>query len=90
MSWTSPKWKGVVSEVASVYSPGRSRKKNAMMIMSAVASNVLAEGGRCWAMKAIRLMTWIGMGLTRPAGGSSFFHAAIVRWIRKSIFPREL
>ena len=61
-----------------------------MMIMSEVASSVDAVGGRCCAMYAIRLMTWIGIGLTRRAGGSSFFQAATIRWMRKSIFPSVL
>ncbi len=34
---TSYRVKGVDSELVSMYSPGRSRKKKAMMIMSAVA-----------------------------------------------------
>jgi len=60
-----------------------------MMIMSAVARRSSALGGRCWAMNAIRRMTEMGMGLTRLAGGSSFFQAASIREIRKSVFMAE-
>jgi len=64
-SWTSPRVKGVVSDGESVYSPGRRRKKNAMMIMSATASKKKELGGSSRAMVQIRLMTAMGMGLTR-------------------------
>jgi hypothetical protein len=36
-SWTSARRKGQVSEAVPVYSPGRRRKKKAMIIMSAMA-----------------------------------------------------
>ena len=91
-SWTSPRVKGVVSDGESVYSPGRRRKKNAMMIMSATASKKNELGGSSRATVQIRLSTATGMGLTRVGGGSAFFQAAIaiIRWIRKSMSPAEL
>ena len=89
-SWTSPRVKGEVSDGESVYSPGRRRKKNAMMIMSATASKKKESGGSSRAMVQIRLMTAMGMGLTRVGGGSAFFQAAIIRWILKSMSPAEL
>ena len=58
-----------------------------MMIMSAVARSLSPAGpaGRCCAMKAIRRMTEMGIGLTLLTGGSSFFQAAHVRAMRKSV-----
>jgi hypothetical protein len=37
-NWTSCKRKGAVSDLFAVYSPGRSKKKKAKIIMSAVAT----------------------------------------------------
>ena len=48
--WTLTSVKGVVSDAESVYSPGRSKRKNAMMIMLATARKKCASRGRCWAM----------------------------------------
>ena len=40
-------------------------------------------------MYAMRRMTEMGMGLTRLAGGSSFFQAASMRAMQKSVFNAE-
>ena len=71
--------------VVSVYSPGRRRKKNAVMIMSVTANRRWEFGGRCCATYAMRRITEIGTGLTLVAGGSCFFQAASMRWTRKSV-----
>jgi hypothetical protein len=68
---TSCRVNGVVSDVlVPVYSPGRSRKKNARLIMSAIA----CEPGVADGVHA-RAATWriilIGMGTTRLGGGST-------------------
>ena len=58
-----------MSEGESVYSPGLSKKKKAIVIISAVATTVgLLEA------RAIDMMwrsTWIGTGFTLSGGGSS-------------------
>ena len=63
----------------SVYSPGRRRKKNATMIMSAVAQN----SGLCDSVvrdrAAMRRTTEIGIGLTRRGARSVDFQALRVR-----------
>ena len=68
-SWTSQRWKGLVSEGVDVYSPGRRRKKKAVQAMSATAqlSGVLEVAAtlRAW------MITEMGMGLTRAGGGSA-------------------
>eukprot|EP00985_Skeletonema_marinoi_P009016 scaffold4125_cov146-Skeletonema_marinoi.AAC.1 len=73
---------GVDSELVSTYSPGRSKKKNARMIMSetALVDSKVERAAR----EAMRRMTCIGTGLTRWGGGSFFFRAACKRWRRKS------
>ena len=42
-SWTSPRMKGMVSDLESVDFPGRRRKKNAIMIMSAAAHSLFVS-----------------------------------------------
>ena len=86
-SWTSASLKGVLS--LSVYSPGRRRKKKAMMTMSAVAQKDASDAEVDWAKKAMRRMTWMGIGLTRSGAGSEVFHAFNVRWMRKSMLWAE-
>lgn len=88
-SWTSPRVKGVVSDLESVYSPGRRRKKNAMMIMSATARSKWLSAGRASAISHNRRMTAMGMGFTLCGGGSSLVHAANMRWMRKSVLKAE-
>ena len=69
-SWTSVWRKGWEVEEEAEYSPGRSRKKKASHIMSAVAK----ERGSP-AVEARREARWRmdrGMGLTRMGGGSDF------------------
>ena len=61
-----------------------------MMIMSTTASKKAEFGGSSLATAQMRRSTAIGMGLTRVGGGSAFFQAAIMRWIRKSMPPAEL
>ena len=79
----------MVSEGASVYSPDRRRKKNAMMIISAVACRSFALAGRCCVMYAICSMTDMGVGLTWLSEGSSFFQAAILCLMQKSFFKSD-
>ena len=82
-SWTSAKVNGVVSEDEVVYSPGLRRKKNARVIICALAN----KGGELEeaAIDTMCLSAAKGIGLTRRAGGSSRLYAASMRWIRKSI-----
>jgi hypothetical protein len=68
-SWTSPRVKGVVSELLPVYSPGRRRKKKAEQTISATA--MLADEGEREATLRRWWRTEIGMGLTRFGGGSA-------------------
>mmetsp|Transcript_30800 Transcript_30800/g.69101 ORF Transcript_30800/g.69101 Transcript_30800/m.69101 type:complete len:215 (+) Transcript_30800:111-755(+) len=77
-SWTSVRRKGVDSSAdpSTVYFPGRRRKKNAIIIMSAVA--LLKSWLDARARYAFERRTWTGMGLTRLGGGSSFFQALII------------
>ena len=70
--------KGNVSDGASVYSPGRRRKKNAMMIISAKAQRKTESGGKCWAMKHTCQRTWTGIVFTWCGWGSIFSHMEIV------------
>jgi hypothetical protein len=78
--------KGVSSDVVPVNSPGRKRKKKAIMIMSAMASS----GSLRWlplACERMYMMIRMGIGLTRFGGASSFLYARSCRWIRKSMPP---
>ena len=59
---------GELSDLVPVYSPGRSRKKKAMMIMSAIACS--SGSLEAAAMQASRRRTWTGIGFTRDGGGS--------------------
>ena len=79
---------GVVSEGVEVYSPGLRRKKNASVIICALAK----RRGDCEAaaILAICLSAASGMGLTRAGGGSCFLYAAIIRCMRKSIPPVQV
>ena len=74
-----------MSEGDAVYSPGLSRKKNAMMIISDIP--VISGSTECCAMKAIALITAIRSGLTRLGDGSCFFQHDNIRVILKSTFP---
>ena len=64
---TSDSQNGELSDLVPVYSPGRSRKKKAMMIISAIAcSSGYLEAA---AMQASQWRTWTGIGLPGMAGG---------------------
>ena len=82
-SWTSANVNGVVSEDVVVYSPGLRRKKNASVIICALAN----KGGEFdeAATDTMCLSAANGMGLTRRAGGSWRLYAASMRCRRKSI-----
>ena len=54
-----------------VYSPGRSQKKKASMIMSAIALVPSAAAANANSVVARYKITWKGIGLTRSGGGSS-------------------
>jgi hypothetical protein len=69
-SWTSCNVNGVVSDGVPVYSPGRRRKKNARVIMSAMAWVPMDADGAD-ANEATWLKIWTGIGLTRLGGGSA-------------------
>ena len=58
---------GELSYLVPVYSPGQSRKKKAMMIMSAIACS--SGSLEATAMQASRWRTWTGTGFTRDGGG---------------------
>lgn len=70
-----------------MYSPGRSRKKNAIAIMSATA--IVIAAWEAMARCRTRCKTQTGIGLTRLGGGSCLPHAFQVRCKRKSMFPNE-
>ena len=80
-SWTFPEVKDVVSDLESVYLPGCSKKKNAMIIMSAVARRKCASGRKCSTTYAMWRITEIGMVLMQCAGGSLCFQAASILWM---------
>ena len=65
---TSDSRNGKLSDLVHTYSPGQSRKKKAMMIMSATfCSSGSLEAA---ATQASRRRTWTGIGFTRDGGGS--------------------
>ena len=65
---TSDSQNSKLSDFVLLYSPGRSRKKKAMIIMSVTAcSSVSLEA---IATQASRRRTWTGIGLTLDSGGS--------------------
>ena len=68
-SCTSLSSKGVDSDFVAVYSPGRSKKKNAIAIMS--ASMTSAGSSLFLAMNMIFRRTCTGIGFTRFGGGSA-------------------
>ena len=59
---------GELSNFVPVYSPGRSRKKKAIIIMSATACS--SGSLEAAATQASRRRTWTGIGLTLDGGGS--------------------
>ena len=61
---------GWESEGLMAYSPGRKRKKNAMLIISAV--HLMKGHSAASATARMRRSTWTGTGLTLSGGGSSF------------------
>ena len=65
---TSDSQNSKLSDFVPVYSPGRSRKKKAMMIMSASACS--SGSLEAAATQAIWRRTWTGIGFTRDGGGS--------------------
>ena len=65
---TSDSQNGDLSDFVLVYSPRRSRKKKAMIIMSATACS--SGSLEADATQASRQRTWTGIGLTRDGGGS--------------------
>jgi hypothetical protein len=69
-SWTSHMRKGGVSEGVAVYSPGRSKKKKAITIISATARLSIVVAMRAAARTCRRIAR--GMGFTRSGGGSCF------------------
>jgi hypothetical protein len=70
-----------------VYSPGQSKYKKAIVIISAI---VMLPSSRTWpyAWAKIKSMMMMGIGLTRFGGESSFLYARSWRPIRKSISPK--
>jgi hypothetical protein len=84
-SWISARRKGADSLLAPVYSPGRSKKKKAIAIMSATAIFVSELPMSATARTCCRMGT--GIGLTRFGGGSCFLYRASWRCRRKSILP---
>ena len=65
---TSDSQNGELSDLVPVYSPGQSRKKKAMVIISAIACS--SGSLEAAAMQASRRRTWTGIGFTRDGGGS--------------------
>ena len=65
---TSDSQNGELSDFVPVYSPGRIRKKKAMIIMSATACS--SGSLEAAATQAIRRKTCTGIGLTLDGGGS--------------------
>ena len=65
---TSDSQNGELSDFVPLYSPGWSRKKKAMMTMSAIACS--SGSLEAAAMQASRRRTWTGIGFTRDGGGS--------------------
>ena len=76
---------GWASGEAPVYSPGRSKKKKAKMIMSAMACK--ATSVEAWAVAAMCWMIGSGRGLTRCGGGSCLWKAWSMRLRRWSTWP---
>jgi hypothetical protein len=66
---TSWRVKGCASSLFSVYSPGRSRKKNAIQIRSAAANE--ESSAAAWAMAQASWRTPSGIGWRREGGGSA-------------------
>ena len=64
---TSDSQNGELSDLVPVYSPGRSKKKKEMMIMSATACS--SGSLEAAAMQASRRRTWTGIGFTQDGGG---------------------
>ena len=64
---TSDSRNGELSDFVPVYSPGRSRKKKAIIIMSATACS--SGSLEAVATQASRRRTWTGIGLTLDGGG---------------------
>ena len=65
---TSDSQNGELSDLVPVYSPGRSRKKKAMMIVSATACS--SGSLEAAATQASRQRTWTVIGFTQDGGGS--------------------
>ena len=65
---TSDNRNGELSDLVPMYSPGRSRTKKAIIIMSATACS--SGSLEAAAIQASRQRTWTGIGLTLEGGGS--------------------
>ena len=77
--------KGVDSAGLMAYSPGLSRKKNAIQIMSEIAILKLLLEARATVMR--QQMTGTGTGLTRFGGGSSLAYALSIWLSLKTMLP---
>ena len=85
---TSDSRNGNLSDFVPVYSPGRSRKKKAMIIMSETAcSSGSLEAANT---QASRRRTWNGIGLTQDGIGSCWEYQRNCSCSLPSIFPVDV
>ena len=84
-NWTSFNLNGVDSDWLIAYSPGYSKKKNAITIMSAML--MLRAVLEDIATSRRRRIMGMGIGFTLFEGGSSLEYALYMQVIRKSTFP---